>query len=327
MKVGFIPVEGGPHFRDAVDQAILAESLGFDSVWLEEHHSIEGHYWPSPILVLTAIAARTEQMTVGTDVVVLPFYQPVRLAEDVATLTGIAGDRFVLGVAIGYREPEFELYNVALDGRGGRFEEQIGLLRRLWAGEHVDHTGRHFRVCGSIQPLPEARVPIWVGGWGPRTIERAARLGDAWVPGPTADMARLIGLQQTYDAAVAAAGGDTAQRPRPLTREVVVAETSAKAWQLAERHLLVNYRDEYGGGWKHPLVGSADATPVDQLGALAKDRFVIGDPDECVREIRRYQDALGIDHLICRLHFPGMSHEMITDELGLIGEAVIPALR
>src|SRR3954447_16166202 len=145
MRFGFIPSEGGQRFGDAIEEAELAERLGFDSVWLEEHHGVRDHYWPSPLVVLAAIAARTERLTLGTDVIVLPFYQPVRLAEDAAVLQGIAGGRFVLGLAAGYRPAEFELHDAALDGRGGRLEEAIGLIRRLWSGEEVSHSGRAYR--------------------------------------------------------------------------------------------------------------------------------------------------------------------------------------
>jgi probable F420-dependent oxidoreductase len=327
MRFGFIPSEGGTRFADAIAEAVLAEELGFDSVWLEEHHGVRDHYWPSPIVVLAAIAARTERLTLGTDVIVLPFYQPVRLAEDVAVVQGIARGRFVLGLAIGYRPDEFALHDAELEGRGGRLEEAIGILRRLWAGDVLEHDGPAFRVHGRIEPLPEPPPPIWLGGWGPRTIERAARLADAWVPGPTADLERLVRLRREYDAALLAAGRDPASVRRPLTREVVIAPTDAEAWELAERHLLVNYRDEYGGGWSHPLVGAADDTPTDQLDRLADGRFIVGSPATCVAAITRIVEAYRPDELICRLFFPGLPHEVLVSELRLLAEQVLPVFR
>ena len=101
-----------------------------------------------------------------------------------------------------------------------------------------------------------------------------------------------------------------------------------QALELAERHLLVNYRDEYGGGkWKHPLIGAEDATPVNQLDALGKDRFIIGDPDRCIQIIRRFVEALGVTHLVFRLFFPGTPHAHILRSLELLGKHVIPAFR
>jgi alkanesulfonate monooxygenase SsuD/methylene tetrahydromethanopterin reductase-like flavin-dependent oxidoreductase (luciferase family) len=122
-------------------------------------------------------------------------------------------------------------------------------------------------------------------------------------------------------------GKDPSAAPTPLTREVVIAERREQAWELAEKYLLVNYRDEYGGGWKHPLIGAQDSTPVNQLEALGHDRFIIGDPAECRLKIRRFVETFGVDHLICRLYFPGMPHEHIMQELKLLATEVFPAFR
>ncbi|MET0771643.1 MAG: LLM class flavin-dependent oxidoreductase, partial [Candidatus Limnocylindrales bacterium] len=198
----------------------------------------------------------------------------------------------------------------------------------LWAGESVDHAGRFYTVKGRIEPVPGTPPAIWIGGWGPMTIRRAAELADAWVPGPTAGLEKLLGLRAAYDEALVAAGKDVASVPRPITREVIIAPTDAQARELAERHLMINYRDEYGGGsWKHPLIGAEDDTRVDALDEIGRDRFIVGSPETCIERIQRFRDALGIDHLICRLFFPGMPHDHIMSEIRLLAEEVIPAFR
>ena len=103
--------------------------------------------------------------------------------------------------------------------------------------------------------------------------------------------------------------------------------TAELARELAERHLLVNYRDEYGGGWSHPLIGAEDNAPVDRLEELGHDRFIIGGPEQCVATIKRFQETFGVDHLICRMYFPGMSHEHIMRGLELLATEVMPAFR
>ncbi|HRE26194.1 MAG TPA: LLM class flavin-dependent oxidoreductase, partial [Anaerolineales bacterium] len=95
MKFGFIPTEGGAFFQEALAEAVLGEELGFDSVWLEEHHGIRDHYWPSPLLALAGIATRTSRVLLGTDIVVLPFYHPVRAAEDAALLDVMSNGRAI----------------------------------------------------------------------------------------------------------------------------------------------------------------------------------------------------------------------------------------
>jgi len=90
MRFGFIPSEGGRLFEQSLREICHAEELGFDSVWLEEHHGVKDHYWPSPLLCLAGYATRTSKLLLGTDVVVLPFYHPVRAAEDAAMLDVIS---------------------------------------------------------------------------------------------------------------------------------------------------------------------------------------------------------------------------------------------
>ncbi|HSK67604.1 MAG TPA: LLM class flavin-dependent oxidoreductase [Anaerolineales bacterium] len=326
MKFGFITTEGGTYFNEALEEAVYGEELGFDSVWLEEHHSIRNHYWPSPLMALAGIATRTTRVLLGTDIVVLPFYHPVRVAEDMAMLDLISDGRAIFGAAIGYRPPEFELYDINLEDRGARYVEMLKIIRALWTQEQVEYKGRFFNIKGCIEPRPAHPIPIWLGGWGELSLKRAATLGDAWVPGPTANLEKLLSAQKQYRAFLSDAGKGPEDTATPLTREVVIAETRERAWELAETYVMVNYRDEYGGGWKHPLIGSQDQTPV-ALESLSSDRFIVGNPDDCILQIRRFVEAFGVDHLICRLYFAGMPHDHIMSELRLLAREVFPAFR
>jgi alkanesulfonate monooxygenase SsuD/methylene tetrahydromethanopterin reductase-like flavin-dependent oxidoreductase (luciferase family) len=328
MKFGIIPTEGGRFYQEATREVERAEELGFDSAWIEEHHGVYNHYWPSPLMVLAGWATRTSEIMLGTDIIVLPFYHPVRLAEDSAMLDIMSGGRFILGAAIGYRPQEFELYDAPMEKRGGRFEEALKMLKLLWSSECVNFEGQYYQLRDArIEPRPEKPIPIWVGGWGPLSLRRAAALADAWVPGPTASLEKLLAAQIIYHNHLIELGLDPAQTPTPLTREVIIAPTDKEARELAERHLLINYRDEYGKDWSHPLIGNEDQAPVDQFEALSKDRFIIGGPEQCIEKIRRFQDAFGVDHLICRLYFPGISHQRILDELELLANEVLPVFK
>jgi len=331
MKFGFIPTEGGTYYQEFLEEVLLGEALGFDSVWLEEHHGVKNHYWPSPFIGLAGIATRTERILFGTDVMVMPFYHPVRVAEDAAMLDIMSQGRFILGAAIGYKPDEFELYQVPLEKRGARFEEAIRLIKQLWTQEEVNFEGQYYQVKGlkiEPRPLSQPHPALWLGGWGELSLTRAAALGDAWVPGPTAHLEKLLEAQQTYRTHLQANGIDVATRPTPLTREVVIAETAEKAREMAEKHLLINYRDEYGGGkWKHPLIGNQDTAPVDQFDAISRDRFLVGSPETVIVQLQQFVSAFGLDHLICRLYFPGIPHDFIMNELRLLAGEVLPVFR
>jgi probable F420-dependent oxidoreductase len=331
VKLGFIPTEGGRFYREALEEVVLGEELGFDSVWMEEHHGIKDHYWPSPLVVLAGFAARTSTIRLGTDVVVLPFHHPVKAAEDAAMVDVISNGRLTLGVAIGYRPDELALFGVVPETRGARFVEQVTIMRRLWTEESVTFQGRFFQLENArLEPKPvqEGGVPIWLGAWGPLGMRRAATLADGWIPGPTAKLDKLLSARDQYHAELTKAGKDPALAPAPLTREVVIAATEARARELAEQHLMVNYRDENGGGTRNqPLIGSSDPTRADVLDEIGRDRFIVGTPEQCIAKIQHFRETFGVDHLICRLFFPGMPHEHIMEELRLLAHEVMPAFK
>jgi len=324
LQVGFIPIEGGHFYRDALEEVVRAEDLGFDSVWMEEHHSVTDHYWPSPLPVLAGFATRTTRMRLGTDILVAPFYHPVRLAEDAAMLDVMSGGRFVLGIAIGYKPDEFALYGAALEKRGARFEEQLAVMKALWTQDRVAFHGTYYTVDGRLEPRPVTRPhpPVWIGGWGDITLRRAATLADNWVPGPTADLARLLAGKQQFLANRRAAGRNEAVTEWPLTRDVIIADTDREARELAEKHIMISYRKEYAGGWRHPFIDASIATDLD---ALMQNRFLVGGPDQVVRALRPFVTEYGMTHLICRVFFPGMPHRHIMRELELIAKEVRPA--
>ena len=324
LQVGFIPIEGGHYYRDALEEVVRAEELGFDSVWMEEHHSVTDHYWPSPLPVLAGFATRTQRMRLGTDILVAPFYHPVRLAEDATMLDVISGGRFVLGIAIGYKPDEFALYGAELEKRGARFEEQLAIMRALWTQESVAFDGTYYKVEGRLEPKPISRPhpPVWIGGWGDITLRRAATLADNWVPGPTADLPRLLAGKQQFLANRRAAGRTEPPAEWPLTRDVIIADTDRAARELAEKHIMISYRKEYAGGWRHPFIDASIATDLD---ALMKNRFLIGGPDQIIRALRPFVTEYGTTHLICRVFFPGMPHRHIMRELELLAKEVRPA--
>lgn len=327
MRFGVIPAHGPQHLDVAIEQVRLCEELGIDSIWIEEHHAA-GPYWPTPLLALAALAGHTEKLILGTNVLILPLYDPVHVAEQMAVLDLLTNRRMVLAAALGDGAEEMAMFRVPADRRGKAFEEQIQIIRALWRGEPLDFHGEFYEYRGIRLGTPPAEggPPIWVGGWGPRQLERAARLGDAWFPGPVADLPGVIERLEVYERHVRERGQNPDSRTHPLTRDVVVAQKAEEAWELAERDVLPSYRENYLES-QHPLVGQGKGRKLESLRALAKDRILIGDPDAIVEEVLRTIRETRTDHLIFRTKLPGVSAEAITRMIRLLGQEVLPALR
>ena len=119
-------------YREAIELAREAERLGFDSVWLSEHHFLDDAYMPSLLPVAAAMSAVTERVEIGTALLLAPLYEPVRLAEDAATVDLLSGGRLVLGLGQGWREEEFEALRVPLRARHRRLEDAVATLRQAW---------------------------------------------------------------------------------------------------------------------------------------------------------------------------------------------------
>lgn len=169
-------------YAQAIDQIVEAERLGFDSVWITEHHFCDDGYTPSPLVMAAAIGARTRRMRLGTNLMILPLHNPVRIAEDSATLSLLTGGRFDLGVGIGYRELEFREFGRELKQRPSLIEEGIAIIRKAWAGERINFEGKRFKVGDlRITPVPEHPPRIFLGGMAEPAIDRAARIADGFL--------------------------------------------------------------------------------------------------------------------------------------------------
>src|SRR5688500_12889307 len=166
MKVGLSPIQAGD-VGETVAECERAEAVGFDSVWLGEHHD-HSLLYPSPLLGLAAIASRTRRIGLGTAVLLLPLHHPLTVAEEGAMVDVLSGGRLILGVGAGYAPEEFAAFGVSIRERGSRMDEAAALIQRLWTEEKVTHEGRHYRIGGATvtpRPVQRPRPPIWFGGW------------------------------------------------------------------------------------------------------------------------------------------------------------------
>ena len=323
MKLGLSPLQGTDSFEETIRECERAEAAGFDSVWLGEHHNNPVLY-PAPLLGLAAIAARTSRVSLGTGVLLLPLYHPMCVAEEGAMVDMISGGRLILGVGAGYAPEEFAAFGLSVKQRGSRLEEGAALVRRLWTETDVTHHGRYFHVEGATvgpRPVQQPAPPIWFGAWTAPAIERAARLGEAWLAGPSAALSELSSCVAAYRQRRAELGKEAGTIA--AFRYVFVAGTTEEALKTAGNSFIQAYENMYFR-WPHPVI----KRPAGELTIerLAENRIILGDPDTCIREVSRFRQEIGLDHLVCRFSVPGISREASMASLDLFAREVMPAL-
>ncbi|MGH2806987.1 MAG: LLM class flavin-dependent oxidoreductase, partial [Actinomycetota bacterium] len=169
-------------YRDAIELVKVVEAEGLDSAWVSEHHFAADGYLPSLAVLLAAFAAVTERIELGTGVVLAPFHDPIRMAEDFAVLDQISGGRTLPGFGIAWREEEFRAFNIDTKTRVGRMVELIEILRLAWTGERFDYSGKYFNYEQvAVTPRPFRPPPIFVGGFADEAVRRAGRIGDGYM--------------------------------------------------------------------------------------------------------------------------------------------------
>lgn len=333
MKFGIYSSIADPPKGERLDQRIdeviaeaqLAEEVGFDSCFFGEHHQDRDGFLPSPLIVATAVAAHTNTLNVGTSVILLPLHNPVHLAEDVITLDLVSKGRIILGVGLGYQEADFRAFEVPVRQRVGRFEEGIEIIRRCWSGEPFSFHGEFHRLENlHITPSPyqDPAPPLWIGASTTPGARRAGLMADGFVAGPSTDLDNTIELVQTYREAAEAAGREPLVC---LMRDTWVAETRAEAVEVYGPEVITAYKYYWRNGLSEfRSIRSETEITLDNLG---RDRLILGEPEECAAEFRRWSEAVGAEYFLLRLrhaHSGGPPHEKIMDAIRLFGEKVIP---
>ncbi len=171
-------------YQEHLNQIVIAEKLGYDMVWLTEHHFCEDAHAPSILPLAAAISVKTKTIRIGTGVLLLPLHNAVRVAEDTATIDILSKGRFELGVGIGYRPEEFKGLGVSLSDRPRLMNEGLAIISELLRGKSVTFNGTHYNLDNlTIKPLPvqRPRPPVWVGGFVEESAKRAARFGDGYI--------------------------------------------------------------------------------------------------------------------------------------------------
>jgi hypothetical protein len=169
------------YYRSMLDICAWADSLGFEEVFVGEHHGAEDSYIPSPIVLLSAVAARTEQIKIHVSALLITMYQPLRLAEDLAILDIISKGRLRMTAGMGYRPHEFAMFGVDFKTRLATYLENIEVLKKAWSGQEFDYRGVKVRI--TPRPTQRPGPKIIMGGSTEKAAARAAQMGFDFMPG------------------------------------------------------------------------------------------------------------------------------------------------
>ncbi len=276
MRAPSIGAPAAELYKAAKDQCDWADKLGFETVFLAEHHGAEDGYCASPLIQGSAIAARTERMKIHFSALVAVLHNPLRLAEDLATLDIISAGRIEMTMGIGYRDSEYAMFEIPRARRVKILEETIGILEKAWTGEPFEYRGMTVRVRPT--PVQTPRPPIYIGGSAEASARRAAKLGDNYMPAGDKD-----GLYAIYNEERRKLGLPIPPRPpNPGPLFLFVTDDPDRDWPILAPHLL--YTTNSNAQWaKERGVGTTTYPFVESIGELKKQKhFVVVTPEQCI---------------------------------------------
>ena len=313
--------------QELLEQVRLAQAVGFHSIVAPQHYLPAPFQMLQPIPLLARMAAEARQMRLIAGIILLSLQNPVALAEDIGTLDAICNGQFTLGVALGYREPEFRAFGVAKADAVPRLLEALSVLTRLWTEEKVEHHGRFFTIPGvslTTRPVQHPHPPIWMGADSDPAVRRAARLANTWYINPHAKLETLERQMALYRQVLADQGKPFPQEI-PIRRELFVAKDRDTALRTCLPYLERKYQTylSWGQSGALPPEDTLDL-PFDEL---RDQRFIIGSPDDCVEQLRLYHQRLGANHFLLRVQWAGMPQKQVLEAITLVGERIIPYLR
>lgn len=313
-----------PHFGEhaSPDKIVRVtqrlERWGFDAVWARDHliwepHGMEGHdrTFLDPLLTLAAVAGATQRIGLGT-AVLIPVRWPLKVAQEIASLSFLSGRRIDAGFGLGFSTQELAAAGFAYEDRKAIFTETIGICREVWTRDAVTWAGERFRFENvTLEPKPVAPVVTWYGGTTKASIRRAAQWCDGWLPGriPMATLDDRLAL-------IERAGEE---RGRPVRVGVIPIVKIERDRAKARAGIDVKGLAPSSEGSERWLAPAGGFQTIDDLEGLV----IAGTPEECVTEIDKFR-LRKVDDLILDLRLDFGRYE---EQLQLIAEEVLPAFR
>jgi alkanesulfonate monooxygenase SsuD/methylene tetrahydromethanopterin reductase-like flavin-dependent oxidoreductase (luciferase family) len=299
-SAGYGPDADSQGYRSFIDYVIRAEELGFESLFMVEHHFTGVGQVSASLNLLTYLAALTKRIRLGTAVVVLPWHNPVLLAEQASTLDLLSGGRFDFGVGKGYRKNEFAGFSISQGEADARFEECVAFLRKAWTSEgRFSHHGRYWNfedIVVEPRPIQQPHPPLWMAAGSVESIRRAAFGGFNLLLDQIASVELSLERARIYRDALEEAGRDQHSNQIALARSLQIAETAAEIEKaLAVRQRVLSRIGDLARG-----PGSeryADEAEIKEAGLAADGSSLMGAPEEITSTLQTLADG-GIDTVL-----------------------------
>lgn len=314
----------GQRFEQLLTFVHAIRDEGFDHVTTGQHFLLDPLQVIQPVPLLARLIPETGTMRL-VSTLVAPLHNPVEMAETWASLDVLSGGRVGLSLALGYRDVEYAAFGVDPLRRVRRLRELVDTVRALWTEDAVTVKGEGFMLAGATctsRPVQRPHPPIWIAANADAAVARSARWGLPWNINAHARYETIARQVTLYRETAAAAGHP--EPTFPMARELYCADTREEALRIAGPYLAAKYDAYDTWGQDKALPGDEDfAVPLQEL---ARDRFILGSPDDCAREIERYR-ALGVDRIHLRMNWPGMPLDLSLDGLRRFAAEVIPRFR
>ena len=345
MKFGIMnlfPAEGASEHQvltNTLEEIQLADDLGFDSVWLAEHHFSRYGILGNPLMLGASIAASTKNITIGTAVLVLPFYDPLRLAEDIATLDVLSNGRIKIGVGRGYQPLEFNGFNKNAADSKGMYKEIVEILQKAWTEENWSYDGKFFNYKDiTIYPRPvQAGGPkILHATVSPESYRSRGLAGESIITSPNFTPLPLMKKNfDVYRESLIEGGHSPEEFEVPFMQQVWCGG-SEEGLQAAANAALNYYRS-----LKKYVPGSEEAVAEEAKYYEAVKRNIdlltleqalthggnFGSVDKVVDTLGKLQDSLGVNHYIGWFNIPSIDRKVAMDAMVNFATEVMPQLR
>ncbi len=325
MKVGILQFFGwrdrtvplNSVYATALERFTIMDETGYDCVWLAEHHFSSFSVCPSVHMMGTWAAARTKRLRIGMAVSLAPFYNPLRLAEEIALLDVLSGGRVNWGAGRGFERSEFAAFGIPGEESAPRFHEAVDIVLKAWTNERLSYQGT-FHSYDNVEVLPkpmQSPMPVWMAASSTNAIDWAASQGHSILMDPHSSRADLVTKRRHYAEKLKAAGHSDAGRTIPMARLVAVDESADKAREVARRVAQWTVASYVGPKHKDNVrqeqrtFGGKD--PVDYY---LDDVMVHGTPEMVVDQLQSFSSEIGMDYLMAA-PMSGRSFRLLTDKV------------